>query len=362
MAEIQIKNLVKTFHGGVTAVDSLSLTIEDGEFVSFLGPSGCGKTTTLRMLAGLEEPTSGEISLDDKNLYSSVTGDYVPTEKRSMGLVFQSYALWPHMTVRNNIRFGLVQQNIPRKEQDERIDNVLKLLQIEELGKRYSFQISGGQQQRVSLARMLAMRPNVLLLDEPLSNLDAQLRIEMRTELKRLHKKLGNTTIFVTHDQLEAMTLSTRIAVMNNGKLQQYGRPLEIYRKPANLFVAKFVGSPPVNIITNEISSKYFQSALNYLKDCGFTDAVEQTVTIGLRPEKIKINENKSDDWRMDATVAAMLPTGPDWILQTEKDNMFFYSSISRDPDFDSGDTCTLSFEKEDFLLFDKDDKRIDFL
>ena len=361
MAEIKIKNLVKKFHGSVTAVDSLSLTIEDGEFVSFLGPSGCGKTTTLRMLAGLEEPTSGEISLDDTVFYSSVTGDYVPTEKRNMGLVFQSYALWPHMTVSDNIKFGLVQQNVPRNEQKERIDNVLNLLQIEKLRKRYSFQISGGQQQRVALARMLALRPNVLLLDEPLSNLDAQLRIEMRSELKRLHKKLGNTTIFVTHDQLEAMTLSTRIAVMSEGKLQQYGTPLEIYRKPENLFVAKFVGSPPVNIITKDISTQLFDSAIKFLKDSGLEDAADKTFYIGLRPEKTKVNESISSSWKITSSVAAMLPTGPEWILQTEADNTFFYSSISRDPDFEAGDKCTLEFMKEDFLLFDKDEKRIDF-
>ncbi len=361
MAEIKIKNLVKKFHGSVTAVDSLSLTIEDGEFVSFLGPSGCGKTTTLRMLAGLEEPTSGEISLDDNVFYSSATGDYVPTEKRNMGLVFQSYALWPHMTVRDNIRFGLVQQNIPKKEQNERIDNVLKLLQIENLGKRYSFQISGGQQQRVALARMLALRPNVLLLDEPLSNLDAQLRIEMRSELKRLHKKLGNTTIFVTHDQLEAMTLSTRIAVMSQGQLQQYGSPLEIYRKPANLFVARFVGSPPINIITKDISSSLFNSALEYLENSGVGEAAGKAVYIGLRPEKARINESVNSSWMIEATVAAMLPTGPEWILQTEADNTFFFSSINRDPDFEAGDKCSVAFQREDFLLFDSNEQRIDF-
>ncbi len=358
MAEIKIKNLVKQFHGGVTAVDSLSLTIADGEFVSFLGPSGCGKTTTLRMLAGLEEPTSGEIELDDNMFFSSVTGAYTPTEKRNMGLVFQSYALWPHMTVWDNIKFGLVQKKVPKKEQKNRIRSVLKLLQIENLEKRYSFQISGGQQQRVALARMLALRPNVLLLDEPLSNLDAQLRIEMRSELKRLHKKLGNTTIFVTHDQLEAMTLSTRIAVMKDGKLQQYGTPLEIYRQPANLFVAKFVGSPPINLITRETSKELYSSIVSFLKESGSEEAADKVISIGIRPESIRINPTANDvsksSWKSEGTVAAMLPTGPEWILQIESDSIYFYCSIDTDPEFVSGDKCTLSFMKEDLLLFDE--------
>ena len=216
MAEIKIENLVKQFQGNVTAVNSLSLSIDDGEFVSFLGPSGCGKTTTLRMLAGLEEPTSGKMMIGDKVLFSSSTGEYMPPEKRGMGLVFQSYALWPHMTVWENIRFGLTQNKVSRQEQETRIRDVMSLLRIEGLEKRYSFQISGGQQQRVALARMLALRPNVLLLDEPLSNLDAQLRIEMRSELKRIHERLKNTTIFVTHDQLEAMTLSTACSISSS--------------------------------------------------------------------------------------------------------------------------------------------------
>ncbi|MDX9802093.1 MAG: ABC transporter ATP-binding protein [Spirochaetia bacterium] len=364
MAEILIENLVKQYQGGVKAVDSLSLKIADGEFVSFLGPSGCGKTTTLRMLAGLEEPTAGQISLDDKVLFSSSTGAYVPPEKRGMGLVFQSYALWPHMTVWNNIRFGLVQQKIPKQEQTERIAAVIKLLQIEGLEKRYSFQISGGQQQLVSLARMLALQPNVLLLDEPLSNLDAQLRIEMRSELKRLHKKLNNTTIFVTHDQLEAMTLSTRIAVMKNGLLQQYGTPMDIYRKPANLFVAKFVGSPPINVLSMEKVPVLFNSAVNFLCDSGNTSLKDKIKTVTFRPEAIKINlpqeEKNNKQWEINASIAAILPTGPEWGLQIEADSLHLFSQLNVEPQFNTGDNCTVTIDKKDFLVFDKDDKRID--
>ncbi|MCK9547557.1 MAG: ABC transporter ATP-binding protein [Sphaerochaeta sp.] len=358
MAEIHIRNLVKKFQGNVTAVDSLSLSIADGEFVSFLGPSGCGKTTTLRMLAGLEEPTSGEILLDDHVLFSSSTGEYTPPEKRGMGLVFQSYALWPHMTVWENIRFGLIQQKVPKEEQQERIKAVIKLLQIEGLEKRYSFQISGGQQQRVALARMLALRPNTLLLDEPLSNLDAQLRIEMRSELKRLHERLRNTTIFVTHDQLEAMTLSTRIAVMRDGKLQQYGTPMEIYRKPANLFVAKFVGSPPVNIITEELAPQLFASAQKHLGR-----RAAHARKIAFRPESMVINPpTDADDrrWHMKGSVAAILPTGPEWILQIESESVLLFARMDTEPKFSTGDNCTISIESEAMLMFDEAEARLD--
>ena len=209
---------------------------------------------------------------------------------------------------------------------------------------------------------MLALRPNVLLLDEPLSNLDAQLRIEMRSELKRLHNKLGNTTIFVTHDQLEAMTLSTRIAVMKDGRLQQYGTPLEIYRKPANLFVARFVGSPPINIITRASSDKLFTSVVAFLKERGYKKAADEVVSIGMRPESVKVNTGTGDSgniWRTTGAVAAMLPTGPEWILQIESDDLFFYCSIDSDPTFSAGDSCSISYAKEDFLLFDKDEKLI---
>lgn len=358
MAEIHIRNLVKKFQGNVTAVDSLCLSIADGEFVSLLGPSGCGKTTTLRMLAGLEEPTSGEILLGDQVLFSSSSGEYVPPEKRGMGMVFQSYALWPHMTVWDNIRFGLIQQKVPREEQHEIITSVIKLLQIEGLEKRYSYQISGGQQQRVALARMLALRPNTLLLDEPLSNLDAKLRIEMRSELKRLHERLNNTTVFVTHDQLEAMTLSTRIAVMRDGKLQQYGTPMEIYRKPANLFIAEFVGSPPINIITEELAPQLFASAKKHLGR-----KADDAKKIAFRPECMVINpkeEGGKEQWYIKGKVVAILPTGPEWILQIESESVLMFASMDTEPRFDMGDNCTISIPTDALLMFDEGEVRID--
>ena len=249
MSEIKLNSLVKNFGGNSLAVDNLSVTFPSGEFVCLLGPSGCGKTTTLRMIAGLERPDSGEILCGDQTYFSSNTGEYLKTEKRNLGLMFQSYALWPHMTVFQNIVFGLDMKNQSSSEKEKRFEELEKLFQLKNLKNRYPSELSGGQQQRVALARMLAVNPNLLLLDEPLSNLDSNLRLEMRAELKRLHQTLGCTIIFVTHDQMEAMTLATSIAVMNKGVIEQLAKPMEIYKNPNSLFVAKFVGSPQMNTV-----------------------------------------------------------------------------------------------------------------
>lgn len=366
MAVIHLNDVVKQFAGGVVAVDHLSLEIDDGEFVSLLGPSGCGKTTTLRMLAGLEDLSAGEIRVDETVLSSTGTGVFVPPEKRNMGLVFQSYALWPHMTVAENIAFGLDMHRVPKAEQRERIAAVMKMLQIEGLEKRYSFQLSGGQQQRVALARMLAMTPDVLLLDEPLSNLDARLRLEMRTELKRIHERMGKTTIFVTHDQLEAMTLSTKIAVMKDGQLQQYGEPMEIYRKPANLFVAQFVGSPPINVIRPE-DGALFQSAVRS------TGSYPETLgAIGVRPEALRIRSNGTpfdssrngsgragDQWSAAAHVEAILPTGPEWIIQARADDVSLFARTDEEPFYDVGDTCEVTTDVAQFHCFSPAGERV---
>ena len=251
MSEIKLKSIVKNFGGNSIAVDNLSETFPDGEFVCLLGPSGCGKTTTLRMIAGLETPDSGEIYYGDKTFFSSKTGELIKTENRNLGLMFQSYALWPHMSVYKNIVFGLEMQKKSLEEKDNRYLELEKLFHLENFKDRYPSELSGGQQQRVALARMLAIKPSLLLLDEPLSNLDSNLRLEMRSELKRLHQSIGCTIIFVTHDQMEAMTLATSIAVMNKGKIEQIAKPMEIYNNPKSLFVAKFVGSPQMNIINS---------------------------------------------------------------------------------------------------------------
>jgi iron(III) transport system ATP-binding protein len=234
-----LKDLVKLFGRGtqtVLAVDRVSLEVQEGELVTLLGPSGCGKTTTLRMIAGFEFPTGGEILLDGEKINA------VPPNRRPTTMVFQNYALFPHMSVRENIAYGLRIHRVPRRKIRERVDNVMKLVGLEGMGERSPAQLSGGQQQRVSLARSLIMEPKVLLLDEPLSNLDAKLRVSTRIEIRKLQRRLGITSVYVTHDQEEAMTLSDRVVIMHQGRIQQIGSPQEIYARPANRFVADFIG------------------------------------------------------------------------------------------------------------------------
>ncbi len=248
MPKITLTNVTKQW-GSFIGVNDLNLEIEDGAFVTLLGSSGCGKTTTLRMIAGLETPTRGEIRFDDKIMFSDEKNINVPAAKREVGFLFQNYALWPHMTVTQNIAFGLETLKWKKPEITERVKEMLKTLRIEQFADRYPAELSGGQQQRVAIARTLAPKPKVLFMDEPLSNLDAKLRLEMRYELQRLHVETGSTFVYVTHDQMEAMTLATSICLLNNGVLQQYEPPLTVYNKPANLFVADFVGNPSINFV-----------------------------------------------------------------------------------------------------------------
>ena len=248
MTQIVIRNLQKRF-GGAVALAGVDLTIESGELLVLLGPSGCGKTTLLRCLAGLETPDEGEIVIGNDIVYSSERGICLPPGQRQLGMVFQSYALWPHMTVRHNVQFGLDVLKLPKAELEERIERVLADLNMSELAGRYPSELSGGQQQRVALARLLATKPPVFLMDEPLSNLDARLRTDMRVELKRFQTAVGSTTVYVTHDQTEAMTMSTRVVVMKDGSIQQVAAPRELYRKPTTTFVADFIGMPRINLV-----------------------------------------------------------------------------------------------------------------
>ena len=235
MVEIELKNLTKRF-GEVTAADNINLTINDGEFFTLLGPSGCGKTTTMRMIAGLEFPTEGQVFFDDKDVTQ------LPSYERNTGMVFQNYALWPHMKVFENVAYGLNVRKVPQNEIKVRVKEALEQVKLGGMEDRFPTQLSGGQQQRVALARVLVINPAVLLLDEPLSNLDAKLRVQMREEIKDLQKRLGITTIYVTHDQEEAMSVSDRIAIQNHGKVMQIGDPLDIYNVPQNVFIATFMG------------------------------------------------------------------------------------------------------------------------
>ena len=266
-------------------VDDLSLEIADGEFVVLLGPSGCGKTTTLRMLAGLETVTSGDLYIGDERIND------VPTQQRDLAMVFQSYALYPHMSIAENIAYPLRVRKLGRDERDNRVARVAKMLEIESLLERKPRQLSGGERQRVALARAIVREPRAYLMDEPLSNLDARLRVQMRGELKRLQHQLGTTTIYVTHDQAEAMTLASRVAVMKKGRLQQFDTPLNIYNRPANRFVAEFVGSPSMNFIEGRIDHGFFLSDSIRIP----VHRPDSIVTMGLRPEHIHVFTEPQD-------------------------------------------------------------------
>jgi iron(III) transport system ATP-binding protein len=245
---IQIRNLVKRF-GAFTAVKDVDISVPAGSFLVLVGPSGCGKSTLLRMLAGLESPSEGEIAFVGRTVSSGAGGVIADAGRRNAGLVFQSYALWPHMTVAGNIAWPLKVAGWPREKREARVKEVLALLGIAALAERYPAEISGGQQQRVAIARTIAPEPSILLFDEPLSNLDAKLRIEMRSELMRIHRATGATSVYVTHDQVEAMTMATHVAVLNNGRVEQFGKPIDLLRNPQTTFVATFLGTPPANLL-----------------------------------------------------------------------------------------------------------------
>ena len=353
MSEIKLNSLVKNFGGNSLAVDNLSVTFPSGEFVCLLGPSGCGKTTTLRMIAGLERPDSGEIFCGDQTYFSSNTGEYLKTEKRNLGLMFQSYALWPHMTVFQNIVFGLDMKNVSSSEKDKRFEELENLFQLKNLKNRYPSELSGGQQQRVALARMLAVNPNLLLLDEPLSNLDSNLRLEMRAELKRLHQTLGCTIIFVTHDQMEAMTLATSIAVMNKGVIEQLAKPMEIYKNPKSLFVAKFVGSPQMNTVDFNDGEQLAQSLLSK------TNFEKNNVkTLGIRPESIKLTSKDNGD--INGTIETIQPTGADWIVGLNISGKSIFAISSDQPPGNENDTIGLSFKLDGLHAFDRNDLKLE--
>ena len=280
MTEVSFHEVTKVFPNGTTAVSALTCTIADGEFMVLVGPSGCGKTTALRMIAGLDEPTSGAIAIGGR----VVNG--VPPQDRDIAMVFQSYALYPHKTVLENLAFGLRQHKVPNAQIAQRVKEVSSLLNLDDLLDRKPAQLSGGQRQRVAMGRALARSPQVYLLDEPLSNLDAQLRTQLRADLKQLHQRFSTTTIYVTHDQVEAMTLGDRIAVMSEGKLLQLGTPDEIYRRPANVFVAGFIGSPPMNLLRASVVDARVHAGDLELEIPGVPPG---DLVVGVRPEALRL-------------------------------------------------------------------------
>jgi iron(III) transport system ATP-binding protein len=365
MPTIRLDRVTKRYPGATTnAVDDLDLTIDHGDFMCMLGPSGCGKTTTLRMIAGLEQPTAGSIVVDDRVLDSVDRGLFVPPERREMGLVFQSYALWPHMTIRQNTEYGLRLRKIARAERLRRADEVLAVMGIDRYADRYPAQLSGGQQQRVALARMLAVNPGVMLLDEPLSNLDSRLRLEMRAELKRIHHDFDSTIVFVTHDQWEAMTLATRIAVMFEGRIQQIGSPTDIYERPRNRLVAEFLGNPPINVV--EIADA--ESAPHVAAAYAFASARTQDTggapgSVGFRPESIRIesrSEPVGEGLSIDGTVVAVLATGGSWTIEIVADDRHLFATTSVTPTCRPGGDIRMRLDANDVHVFDTAGDRVD--
>ena len=357
MPEIILKNVRKEFGNKFVAVDNLNMVIEDRSFITLLGPSGCGKTTTLRMIAGLETPTSGQIIIDGVTVFDAEKGINVPPDKRDVGFLFQNYALWPHMTVYKNIAFGLENLKWPKDKIAERVEELLKMLKIEQFGSRYPSELSGGQQQRVAIARTLAPRPRVLFMDEPLSNLDAKLRGEMRTELKRLHVDTNSTFIYVTHDQLEAMTLSTKVCLMENGKLRQFAPPLEIYKSPDNIFVADFMGNPTMNFLdatmkkTGEKTAELTFGGIRtrYTAEAALPEKLENVV-LGIRPEHIGILEDGS----MKASIYTTLPTGMETTVKIRLGEQILSAVVFGSVDYAVDQPIALRFLDSQILLFDK--------
>ena len=356
MPEIILEKVTKRFDKFV-AVDNLDLYIADRGFVTLLGPSGCGKTTTLRMIAGLETPTEGRILIDGKPVFDSTKGINVPPNKRDIGFLFQNYALWPHMTVYENIAFGLDMLKWDKKKIAARVDEMLALLKIEQFVKRYPAELSGGQQQRVAIARTLAPSPKVLFMDEPLSNLDAKLRQEMRTELKRLHTDTNSTFVYVTHDQLEAMTLSTQVCLMNNGLLQQYAPPLKIYSDPANLFVAEFVGNPTMNFIPAMVKKvDGCQVILDLLgKQAVFHSKAPVTglgedAVLGVRPEFLPIQQGGA----VEGQVYSTLPTGMETTVKVACGDTMLTSVVFGNVDYPVDMPIQLAIHGDGVMLYDK--------
>jgi len=349
---IIINNLTKKF-GDVVAVNNVSLTIEPRSFLTLLGPSGCGKTTLLRCISGLEDPDDGEIIIGDKLVYSRSKGISLPAGDRDLGLVFQNYALWPHMNVYKNITFALEIQKMTKEEMDARVKESLNEVQMSGYEDRYPREMSGGQQQRIALARMLAYRPKVFLMDEPLSNLDARLRMDMRTELKRLHHISGATTAYVTHDQIEAMTMSTKIAVMKLGVIQQMDTPDMVYHYPANLFVADFIGNPKVNLMPGWVTG---QNLVDVGKFNIPVKTFNQTgeVVVGLRPEDIMISTEPVDG-AVEFSAYSVLPSGADTTIIARKGDTELTIKEMGVSKIQMDQPVWLSFTEDAINLYDKE-------
>ncbi|MDJ0686830.1 MAG: ABC transporter ATP-binding protein [Alphaproteobacteria bacterium] len=340
MAAVELRDLHKTF-GSFVALERLNLSIEDGEFLVLLGPSGCGKSTTMRLIAGLEEPSSGEILIGDRQVND------VPARDRNLAMVFQNYALYPHMTVAENIGYPLKIAGVARAERADRVRAAAATVEMEHLLTRRPGELSGGQRQRVALARAIVRTPRLFLMDEPLSNLDAKLRTVMRAELRHLQKKLDVTTIYVTHDQVEAMTLADRIVILNDAKIQQIGAPAEIYAKPANAFVAGFIGSPPMNLIEGEVAGGRFHH------ESGAFDLPDQPdgpAVIGVRPEDLRVVEAGG---QIDGAVFSSELLGDVTLLNVRVGSALIAAKVGPDEGRAMDSTVSLSFDPARLHVFD---------
>ncbi|OEE72777.1 ABC transporter ATP-binding protein [Vibrio splendidus] len=370
MATLDLKQIRKTYRNADNeTLKGIDISIDSGEFLILVGPSGCGKSTLMNTIAGLENISSGEIVIDGIDVAQ------VEPKDRDIAMVFQSYALYPNMTVRGNIAFGLKIRKMPQQEIDAEVNRVAEMLQIEQLLDRKPSQLSGGQRQRVAMGRALARRPKLYLFDEPLSNLDAKLRVEMRHQIKRLHQKLNTTIVYVTHDQIEAMTLADRIAVMKDGELQQLGTPQEIYTKPNNMFVAGFMGSPSMNFIKTMVDLDEEQNPI--IKVVGTADQEHhirlpqsmrdqdgKELVIGLRPEHI--TEQQGDDvsasTKLDLQLEVLEPTGPDTIAMVKVNDQEVACRLSPEFEVSVGQMAPLHFDLSKAVFFDaKTEARIDF-
>lgn len=351
---VQIQDVTKKF-GDTTAVNQVTLEIESGEFMTLLGPSGCGKTTLLSMILGLIDITSGTISFQDQRI------EYIPMHKRDVGMVFQNYALFPHMTVGKNVEFGLEMRKIPKAERTKRVQEALEMVQLGHLAHRFPNELSGGQQQRVALARALVVQPKVLLLDEPLSNLDAKLRKDMRIQLKRLHQELGITTIYVTHDQEEALSLSTKVAVMSAGNLQQVGTPQEIFLKPKNHFVANFIGYS--NFFKGTLVGEH-EGQLVFLSEQGFLLNVKKDdkhrlgdeVLVTIKPENIRFVESGDGRNRLhgEVLISDYVGSTTGYDVRTEYGDTVKVNVLGLDS-YKTGQLLHLFFDPEHLILIDKE-------
>ena len=331
MASVTYDHVSKRFAGGTLAVNDFNLDVKDTEFMVLVGPSGCGKSTALRMLAGLEEISDGEIRIGD------VVVNDMPPRDRDIAMVFQSYALYPHMTVYDNLAFGLRNQKVPKREIESRVQRAAKILDLEALIKRKPKQLSGGQRQRVALGRAIVREPEAFLMDEPLSNLDAKLRAQTRAEILKLQQELQTTTIYVTHDQVEAMTMGDRIAVMKLGILQQVGSPEELYRDPRNVFVAGFIGSPAMNLVPAEI-----------LNGAGGSGRIA-----GFRPEHIDLANGRPDGIAFDARVEVVEYLGDEQLVHLTRKDSSIQAKLPVEEQLGSGQELKLTVPRDKLLLFD---------